>query len=64
MAHPKSKISKQRKNKRRTHKKATVPQIAVCKTTGEPHLFHRAYWSEGSMYYKGQVVIQAEEIDE
>ena len=37
MAHPKSKISKQRKNKRRTHKKATVPQIAVCKTTGEAH---------------------------
>ena len=61
MAHPKSRISKQRKRKRRTHKKASVPQIAICKTTGEAHLYHRAYWHEGSMYYKGQVVIQAEE---
>ncbi len=61
MAHPKSKISKMRKRKRRTHYKAVVPQVAKCSTTGESHLFHRAYWLEGSMYYKGQVVIQAEE---
>ena len=61
MAHPKSRISKQRKRKRRTHKKLTEPQIAVCKITGEPHLYHRAYWYEGEMYYKGKVVIQAEE---
>jgi len=61
MAHPKSRISKQRKRKRRTHVKASAPQIAICKTTGEPHIYHRSYWSEGNMYYKGQVVIQAEE---
>ncbi len=61
MAHPKSKISKQRKRKRRTHKVAAIPQIAKCPTTGEPHLYHRAYWLDGSMYYKGQVVIQADE---
>lgn len=61
MAHPKSRISKQRKRKRRTHKKATAPTVAICKTTGEAHLYHRAYWHEGSMYYKGQVVIAAEE---
>ena len=61
MAHPKSRISKQRKRKRRTHKKASVPQIAICKNTGEPHLFHRAYWHDGNMYYKGQMVIEAEE---
>ncbi len=61
MAHPKSRISKQRKRKRRTHKKATAPQIAICKTTGESHLYHRAYEVDGSLYYKGQVVIQAEE---
>ena len=24
-------------------------------------MMHRAYWHEGSMYYKGQVVIQAKE---
>lgn len=66
MAHPKSRISKQRKRKRRTHKKATAPQIAICKTTGTPHIYHRAYWSEGNMYYKGQVVIEAplEEVEE
>ena len=64
MAHPKSRISKQRKRKRRTHKKAGVPQIAICRTTGEPHLYHRAYWSEGHMYYKGKLVIKAEDIEE
>ena len=64
MAHPKSRISKQRKHKRRTHKKAEVPQLATCKATGETHLYHRAYWSEGNMYYKGQLVIKAEEIEE
>jgi len=58
MAHPKSRISKQRKRKRRTHKKSTIPQISTCKTTGEAHLYHRAYWSEGSMYYKGKKVIE------
>jgi large subunit ribosomal protein L32 len=61
MAHPKSKISKQRKRKRRTHYKASAPQIAICPTTGEPHQYHRAYWHDGNMYYKGQLVIKAEE---
>ena len=61
MAHPKSRISKQRKRKRRTHKKAAFPTVAICKNTGEPHLYHRAYWHDGSMYYKGQVVIEAAE---
>ena len=60
MAHPKSRISKQRKRKRRTHKKATTAQISICKTTGVAHQMHRAYWHEGNMYYKGQVVIEAE----
>jgi len=63
MAHPKSKISKQRKRKRRTHYKAAVPTIATCPTTGEPHLYHRAYWLDGNMYYKGQIVIKAAEDD-
>ncbi len=61
MAHPKSRISKQRKRKRRTHLKAPIPQIATCKTTGEQHIYHRAYWVDGNMYYRGQVVIQAVE---
>ncbi|MDX1939365.1 MAG: 50S ribosomal protein L32 [Saprospiraceae bacterium] len=62
MAHPKSRTSKQRKRKRRTHYKATVPQIATCTTTGERHLFHRAYYdSEGNMYYRGKVLVKAAE---
>lgn len=60
MAHPKSRISKQRKRKRRTHKKAAVPQVAICKTTGEPHLYHRAYYHDGDMYYRGKVVLKAD----
>ena len=51
MAHPKRKISRTRRDKRRTHYKATTPQIATCPTTGEAHLYHRAHWHEGKLYY-------------
>jgi len=64
MAHPKRKISKQRRNKRRTHYKATVPQIATDPTTGEAHLYHRAHWHEGKLYYRGQVLIDNTEAEE
>lgn len=57
MAHPKRKISKTRRDKRRTHYKATDATISVCSTTGQPHLYHRAHWYEGKLYYKGKVVI-------
>lgn len=60
MAHPKRKQSKTRRDKRRTHYKAEVPTIAICKTTGEAHLYHRAYWHEGKLYYKGKVVMEKE----
>lgn len=60
MAHPKRKTSKTRRDKRRTHYKATPKQFAVCPTTGEHHLWHRAYWHEGKLYYKGQVVLEKE----
>lgn len=60
MAHPKRKQSKTRRDKRRTHYKASAPQIAICPTTGEPHLYHRAHWSEGKLYYKGKVVMEKE----
>ena len=49
MAHPKSRISKQRKRKRRTHKKAEMPQLATCRTTGEPHIYHRGVWVDGNI---------------
>ena len=57
MAHPKRKISKTRRDKRRTHYKAELPQVAVCSKTGESHLYHRAYWNEGKLYYRGKVLI-------
>lgn len=62
MAHPKSRISKQRKRKRRTHKKLTEPQISICKVTNEPHQYHRAYWVDGDLYYRGKVLIKSEEV--
>jgi large subunit ribosomal protein L32 len=61
MAHPKRKIAKSRRDKRRTHKKLTEKTIAICPTTDEPHLYHRAHWSEGKLYYKGKVVLDKEE---
>ena len=57
MAHPKRKTSKTRRDKRRTHYKAEMPQVAVCSKTGESHLYHRAYWHEGKLYYKGKVLL-------
>ena len=55
MAHPKRKTSKTRRDKRRTHYKATAKKFVVCSTTGESHLPHRAYWYEGKLYFKGKV---------
>lgn len=62
MAHPKSRVSAQRRRKRRTHYKIGAPQISVCKNTGEAHMYHRAYVHEGALYYKGQMVIAAKEV--
>ncbi|HQU99882.1 MAG TPA: 50S ribosomal protein L32, partial [Bacteroidia bacterium] len=47
-----------RRDKRRTHYKATAPTVMVDKTTGESHLMHRAYWLENKLYYKGKVVME------
>ena len=58
MAHPKRRISKTRRDKRRTHYKASVKQIAVDSATGEAHLYHRAFVHNGDLYYKGRVVIE------
>jgi large subunit ribosomal protein L32 len=58
MPNPKHKISKTRRDKRRTHYKAVAPTLATCPTTGEIHLFHRAHWYEGKLYYKGRVVME------
>lgn len=58
MAHPKRKISKTRRDKRRTHVKAVADNLATCQTTGQAHKMHRAHWHEGKLYYKGQVVME------
>lgn len=58
MAHPKRKTSKTRRDKRRTHYKASMPALSICPTTGEPHLRHRAYVVDGKLYYKGKVYIE------
>ncbi|MDX2302156.1 MAG: 50S ribosomal protein L32 [Microscillaceae bacterium] len=58
MAHPKRKISKTRRDKRRTHHKATEKTIQICQNTGEAHLFHRAYVVEGDLYYKGKKIVE------
>jgi large subunit ribosomal protein L32 len=58
MPNPKRKISKTRRDKRRTHYKAVAANLAIDATTGEHHLPHRAYWHEGKLYWKGKVVME------
>jgi large subunit ribosomal protein L32 len=56
MAHPKHKISKQRRNKRRTHDKAEVPTLAACSNCGSAVLYHRVCPECG--YYRGRLIIE------
>ena len=70
MAHPKSRISKAKGRKRRTHYKASVPTLVKCSMTGDYHVRHRAYWntkelSDGEditmvkqLIYRGKVVLE------
>lgn len=57
MPNPKHRISKQRRNKRRTHYKADAPTTGIDQTSGESHLLHRAHWSEDKLIYRGKVVV-------
>lgn len=59
MAHPKRKISKTRRDKRRTHYKASAPTLSTCSTTGTVHLRHRAYLVDGNLFYKGKLVVES-----
>lgn len=58
MAHPKRKISKTRRDKRRTHINLSAKTLSVDATTGEVHVRHRAHVSEGNLYYKGKLVVE------
>jgi large subunit ribosomal protein L32 len=57
MPHPKHKISKARRDKRRTHYKSEAPTTGVDALTGESHLYHREHWSEDKLVYRGKVVV-------
>ena len=57
MAVPKRKISKTRGRKRRTHwKLKNSNSITTCAKTGKTHLRHRAYYVDGTLYYKGEIL--------
>lgn len=58
MAHPKRRISKTRRDKRRTHYKATVATFAECSNCGSPVLYHRVCSECG--YYRGKQAIVKE----
>lgn len=63
MAHPKRKISKTRRDKRRTHYKASLPTLSKCETTGTVHQRHRAYYVDGNLYYRGKLLVEAKTND-
>lgn len=56
MAHPKRKISKQRRNKRRTHDALTVSVIAKCSNCGAAVQYHTVCPECG--YYRGKLAIE------
>lgn len=60
MAHPKRKISKQRRNKRRTHYKAEVATLSKCSNCGTTVLYHHVCPECG--YYKGKLAIDKEAV--
>jgi large subunit ribosomal protein L32 len=60
MPNPKRKTSKTRRDKRRTHYKATAKQW-LCVLLRVNIIFpHRAFWLEGKLYYNGRVVMEKE----
>ena len=59
MANPKRKISKSRRDKRRTHGKLTAPNLAECPQCHQPKQSHRVCPHCG--YYNGRMVYQPKE---
>jgi large subunit ribosomal protein L32 len=52
MPNPKRKMSSSRRDKRRTHYKASTPTLSVDQASGETHLRHRV---TAGGYYKGKL---------
>jgi large subunit ribosomal protein L32 len=55
---PKRKISKGRRDRRRTHDVIALKQIIVCENCGEYHLAHRVCPNCGT--YRGEVVMEVD----
>lgn len=60
MALPKRRISKARRDKRRTHKKLAPPSLSLCPQCHEPKLPHRVCPHCGT--YKGKEIVEVEEV--
>lgn len=58
MPHPKRKHSKQRRDKRRTHYKASLPTLATCSNCGTTIVYHHVCPECG--YYRGKKAIDKE----
>jgi large subunit ribosomal protein L32 len=58
MAHPKHKISKSRRDKRRTHDKAIPATLATCSNCGAAVKYHTVCSECG--YYRGKLAIEKE----
>ncbi|MDI9482280.1 MAG: 50S ribosomal protein L32 [Bacillota bacterium] len=58
MAVPKRKVSKQRRDKRRTHYKLTAPGLVVCTHCHSLKMPHRVCKECG--YYKGKEVVKVD----
>ncbi|MFT6746355.1 MAG: large subunit ribosomal protein L32 [Glaciecola sp.] len=56
MAHPKRKISKTRRDKRRTHYKTSAATISSCSNCGASVQYHRVCGECG--YYRGKQAIE------
>ena len=56
MAHPKRKISKTRRDKRRTHDKLEIRPMIADQVTGDVSLYHRVNLETGT--YRGKKVMK------
>jgi large subunit ribosomal protein L32 len=59
MAHPKRKISKTRRDKRRTHLKLSTKPYYIDPSSGEATLYHRVCLESG--FYRGRQVMEGSE---
>ncbi|MFW6052825.1 MAG: 50S ribosomal protein L32 [Desulfosalsimonas sp.] len=59
MAVPKHKVSRSKRDKRRTHQKASVPGLTKCTQCGEVVMAHRACPECGN--YRGRSIVETEE---